>query len=198
MNLDLFFPTPIWWKKTDLNVTDIAGWCQQVKRQDPKGVALSNIGGWQSKDFKPVGISELDLLKQTIFELSSRCIKDMGIKTEGAKLNILNMWININQKDNYNNVHIHHHATMSGVFYVQCNKDSGRIEFYRNFSDLYIIESYGDIEKSTHLSHSVAGYDPEPGLLLLFPAHIPHGVKPNMSDTDRISIAFNIGFSYNE
>lgn len=198
MNLDLYFPTPIWWEKTDIDLMSLYNFCQTLKVQDPVGVKLSNHGGWQSQSLKPSTYRELHQLQNLIFELSSRCIIDMGYTIEKARLDVLNMWVNINQKHNHNNIHTHQNATISGVFYVQCNPDSGRIEFYRNFSDQFIIESQGKLDKSTPLSHAVAGYTPEPGTLILFPAHIPHSVQPNNTDVDRISIAFNVGLSYGD
>ncbi len=35
-------------------------------------------------------------------------------------------------------------------------------------------------------------FRPEPGLMILFPSHLPHGVLPHRGDRPRIPIAFNV------
>ena len=41
------------------------------------------------------------------------------------------------------------------------------------------------------LSASDVLYQPEPGLMILFPSHVPHAVPPHRGPRPRISIAFN-------
>ena len=62
---------------------------------------------------------------------------------------------------------------LSAVYYVQVPKDSG---------DLIL-----------HAEPAVVRITPEPGLMVLFPPDLEHEVTENLSDRQRLSIAFNFG-----
>lgn len=192
MHLDYYFPTPIWWEQVNINNDEIVNFCHTLRNSDPIGRKLSNIGGWQSQNLKPHEHQSLHLLSNTIYQLSSKCIEDIGYDVNGASLEILNMWVNINEEFNYNQVHIHDTSLLSGVYYAKCSDNSGELEFYRNFSDQFIISSVGPVERSTTISASVARYRPAVGMLVLFPSHIPHSVLPSTVAEERISLAFNL------
>ena len=49
------------------------------------------------------------------------------------------------------------------------------------------------VTSHTPWTYQKVTYEPTPGRLLLFPAWLPHGVEPNLSDADRVVISFNIG-----
>ena len=83
---------------------------------------------------------------------------------------------------------------MSGVYYVRCNENSGKICFTKDPKEEYIIETAGDIMEPTTLNHAVAKYSPMESHLLLFPSWVAHYVENSLTDHERISIAFNIGF----
>jgi hypothetical protein len=97
-------------------------------------------------------------------------------------------WAVIYHEWGYHNLHSHHDASWSGVYYVH----TGRI-----------VEGSGNIElldprpaanaREPHRSPLMA-IPPEPGMLLAFPAWLQHWVTPYDGDTMRICVAFNIGF----
>ena len=37
MNLDMFFPTPVWWEQTELDNTDMLKLCYQLHKEDDNG-----------------------------------------------------------------------------------------------------------------------------------------------------------------
>jgi len=71
---------------------------------------------------------------------------------------------------------LHDHAdffALSGVVYLQCEKSSGNLFFHQDgVSDLEIM--------------------PEVGKLLLFEPKMKHGVRENLGDSARLSMAFNL------
>lgn len=90
---------------------------------------------------------------------------------------INNYWFNINYPGSFNELHNHDLPQTqvkgtSGVIYVKVPDNSGNIIFENENSLLEI--------------------QPCTGKLLLFPSHILHKVSKNNSDSDRISIAFNL------
>jgi uncharacterized protein (TIGR02466 family) len=50
------------------------------------------------------------------------------------------------------------------------------------------------VSEFTAYTADAVAHGAEAGLLLIFPSWLPHGVEPNMSDEDRISISFNYVF----
>jgi uncharacterized protein (TIGR02466 family) len=148
-------------------------------------VKKSNFGGWQSpsdwqhKDLKDTEISNL---LSNIQEMANHIFKVWEIE---AKLD--NFWININKKHNFNKIHSHPGCVFSGVFYVKCNEKSGNIIFERPDNQGFCI----DDSKTNPHRFGTYFFQPQNKMAIVFPSHLKHYVEPNMSDEDRISIAFN-------
>lgn len=191
MNLDVYFPTPIWWDDISINNKEIEELCYRLQSESD-GRQVSNVGGWQSHDFAPDTHPELKLLVETIYNSSKFCLSTYGFKEGSCKLTIGNMWININKEQNVNMVHTHGSAFLSGTYYVKVNRQSAPIMFYKNFADDFAVTAVAPVERHTQLSASTATYPPRIGRLLMFPAWLPHSVMPGETSDDRISIAFNL------
>lgn len=84
------------------------------------------------------------------------------------------MWININPPGAYNILHDHisKHCIRSATYYVKVNELSGDFVY----KDDQNYQQY---------------ITPQPGMGLVFETHVKHAVEPNLSNQDRISIAFN-------
>jgi len=133
-------------------------------------VKKSNRGGYQSTPDIHTYPGFYDLthnLNKIFFEIFKNPLQT-----------IQSMWINISCYENSN--YIHTHGTeidlISGVLYLQVPKNSGEIGF---------------VNPITHNIDNLIL--PSPKDLLLFPQNLPHLVNPNLSQEDRISIAFNYG-----
>ena len=185
MFIDEIFPTPIWGWDLDLDVDSIKHWCYSTMKEDT-GRVISNVGGWQSNDYREFGQTPLTELVLFIVKESHHIAEDIGIP-EGDRW-VENLWININPKYSYNQVHVHPEARLSGVFYVTDPKNSGDICFTR--SDGYAMGTAAPL--MTRYSSAEWCYAPKKNRLLIFPAWLQHHVKANLSDEDRISISFNI------
>ena len=92
------------------------------------------------------------------------------------------MWVNISNFGNYNIIHNHRNnldfdnegSIVSGILYLKIPENGGGLNFYNPL----------DI----NLNHY---HEPKEGQLLLFDSFLPHSVDANLSQEDRISIAFN-------
>ena len=160
------FPTTIYTSRVNLNMTPMIEYLYKEKQVD-KGVNLSNRGGWQSQD---------NLNLQPQFTPLVNYIQDIFKKSHNFKINMSHMWGNISSKYHYNVIHSHGRVfnMMSGVYYLQTNQYSGCLTLHN--------EGNVDISKNFY---------PKPGVLIFFPSSVPHSVGINLSDEDRISIAFN-------
>lgn len=194
MQCDLWFPTPIWHTMLDIDNQKIYEFCEKIRSID-SGRELSNYGGWQSNDIYPSNHAELEELSQEIFKHVAIALDCYKYNTKQKTLFFHNSWINVNDnKHNFNRTHIHSSSIISGVYYLKCNENSGKICFPRNNVEDYIIQSGGEILESNQFNYGFAGYKPKESLLLLFPSYVPHYVEPNEDNSVRMSIAFNIGF----
>lgn len=101
-------------------------------------------------------------------------------------------WLSLFQKGNYGQVHNHSWADVSGCYYIEGTPDTGSIFFEdpRHVNDTSYVFA----------GRYMAGrrnYEPEVGKLIMFPGYLNHGIKANLTDTDRVSLAFNIFFERN-
>lgn len=198
MQCDLWFPTPIWNVNLDIDNNVLYNYSKQQKNND-KGRSISNDGGWQSNDIDPTQVPQLTEFVQQIYYYSAAALDCYNYDCTNMQLKIINMWININDnKHSYNKTHNHSGSTLSGVYYVKGNENSGKICFPRSPEEDYIIQTTGQVKKTNKFTYSEARYIPEEKKLLLFPSWVSHYVETNENDDERISIAFNIGFNKSE
>lgn len=192
MNLDMFFPTPVWWEQTELDNTDMLKLCYQLHKEDDNGRVLSNQGGWQSKDFRPDAYDAMKPLHDAIMKQAHQCIRDYGYYEEYCYPIMENFWFNINKQGNTNSVHIHDNSFISGVYYASAKPGQGNLNVYKNHMQDFIIASAAPMQNYTPISAAAISYEPVSSKLILFPGWLPHGVERNTTEEDRVSISFNV------
>jgi uncharacterized protein (TIGR02466 family) len=111
---------------------------------------------------------------------------------------ILQGWGNINMKGDYHNLHNHPHSWLSGTYYINVPDQSeanvfrsdlnpSAISFFdpRPQANMNSIRNDGQVDPEHRLL-------PRAGDLYLWPAFLHHLVHPNMTNSPRISISFNV------
>jgi uncharacterized protein (TIGR02466 family) len=146
----------------------------------PNTIKKSNSGGWQS---------EADLYRNSVFKPLCQHISTICFKVFGKDCTTIHqMWAGINKKYDHNVIHNHGaQYNISGVYYLEVPKDSGNIVFRDPRSVATLIADrtlFGMSECETFIPYN--------GLLLLFPSFLDHYVTPNNSESDRISISFDL------
>jgi len=192
MNLEYIFPTPIWTFEHTEGCKEMTTYIKNIKKES-EGRILSNDGGWQSNDFVPDDLPEC--FRPFIRNILSKCRLCIHEYGSDYKPWIDNLWFNINKKGDSNKRHFHAESLLSGVFYLQCTDDSGRIQFVKQPLEDYAVISHLGKPRITKLSASAWEYNPTETMCLLFPSWLMHQVESSNSDTERISIAFNIKVS---
>lgn len=160
-----------------------------LKERDP-GYTASNVLGWHSKgnlfDFPEVKPFK-ELVDAAIAEIAQ------AIGYSGVKITAANCWANVNPKYASNKIHDHANCLFSGVYYLKTPPNCGNLMFYdpRPARTFYkpLVSNF------TAYTADAVAHTAEAGLLLIFPSWLSHGVEPNLSDDDRISISFNYVFA---
>jgi uncharacterized protein (TIGR02466 family) len=146
--------------------------------------------GWHSLDtlhqrdeFKEL----INIVQANVMEVANFLQWDLNT----FNVSIATCWAMVNSKFASNSVHNHPNSILSGVYYVQAPENCGGVFFGdpRPASQM-LIPPVVEFNPWTLPRVVYKAYE---GSMLLFPSWLPHGVEPNLSDEDRVSISFNIG-----
>lgn len=189
MEVAKHFSTPFWHGKLELDTQSIATKCLAMRSNNYPHRIQSNRGGWQSRDIRLDTVAEFSQLNQQLVEKLDVIAKSISIDPE-IKFRLSNAWVNINNRDNYNIRHTHIGSALSAVVYIQVDDYTGKIHFYNDDSPMKHYPFRPPPKKNYFRFEEE--FIPYPGMLLVFPAWIPHSVDPSQSNLERISIAVNI------
>jgi uncharacterized protein (TIGR02466 family) len=169
------------------------------RRESDKGNRISNVGGWQSRpDLLDWPEPAVKLLKEEVdhsVQLVSGLpafIASRGKETPNRVSYKAYGWANVNEAGNYNVLHMHPGNQWSVVYYVRTgapNPDapmSGRLELRDPRPGAQFARMPGFTCGQPLL------ITPAPGLMVVFPAWIEHGVHPYAGEGLRISVAINV------
>tara|TARA_B100000767_G_scaffold142677_1_gene134805 strand:- start:324 stop:929 length:606 start_codon:yes stop_codon:yes gene_type:complete len=189
-----FFPEPVFKYKLknfkDLN-KELSEYVYKLYDEDKDGLERSNRGGWHSKNFKlgdQGSIQHKFAIKVQEYILNA--FQNCGWKTENKDIQIKEMWAIINKKNDFNVIHTHPNCYMSAAYYVKAGENCGRFQVEN--PNTARRHAYPEIKERNELNLEVAGINISEGDLLLFPSYLPHKVRRNESDEDRIVISFNV------
>ena len=105
-----------------------------------------------------------------------------------AKMLMTELWVNYQEKYQYQEYHDHRERVISGIYYIDVPEGTPGIMMQTplkaNFDDLFFNED--SCQEVNHLKI-------ETGDILLFPSWLNHGVKANMTENASINLAFNFG-----
>jgi uncharacterized protein (TIGR02466 family) len=186
-NEHMLFPTPLW--QIQIKGVDndaIKEYCYHLK-DNTEGVTISNRGGWHSKEIlQPLPDALNELFSNFEGFVNDYCSQITGL----TNLMLGNFWVNINQKYDYNRSHDHQNSILSGVYYVDCEGDDvGNFVAERDDTAEFFLGSYKNVSGFTGTSFAIT---PLTGFAFLMPSWVLHSVEQNLTDRDRISIAFNL------
>ncbi|NCF27918.1 MAG: hypothetical protein GWP69_11100 [Gammaproteobacteria bacterium] len=162
--------------------------CNRLRERDPKGVGISNRGGWQSDD---------DINERSEFALFVSFVEDTMAEVkefltveDQVTFRVATAWVNFNARRDYNVKHVHGNSFFSGVYYVKVPENAGHIKIFDpNPVRMCFHPPYKEVGPHNCFSQE---FDPAEGRLVIFPGYVPHEVTPTMNDEERCSIAFNV------
>lgn len=164
------------------------------------GKRRSNEGGFQSAiKYSPEydNLETARLFTNVIIPAAKIIAQSWSLPSQ---MNNIGYWYNVNYKHSSNREHTHPNSFLSGVYYIQAPTNSGNITFLRANSEHDKMEfihrqiTEHNLQVDNNRINTEHWYVPTPGLLILFPGHLTHYVKQNLTDEvddRRISLSFN-------
>lgn len=191
--LDLW-PTKLLRRMADGADDHNAGLARLILDLDAENAALTT-------DYRDVHLFErtepcVDWLRKTVnattIDYLRHCKLDYPIDWQ------IHGWANVNRFGDYHGLHNHPRSYLSGTYYVQVPTDRtggpyrsdvtpNCISFHdpRGQASMTAIKGDPNVDAEFRI-------EPKPGLIALWPAFLTHSVHPNLSETPRLSISFNI------
>ena len=193
------FATPLMSVQLDLDLEKLTELAFQIQNKDKKGAQKTNKGGWHSNNINEEKHEEFIRLKKEINYFSqiyrSEVFRGM-IFNKNVTHSISHIWININEKHHYNDLHIHGESTLSGAYYIKHDGlfENGDIIFKHPKAAYMNILHWppGSIEKTNIMTADYINITPKSNMLLIFPSWLEHKVEANLKNDFRISVSFNI------
>lgn len=196
------FPTPVVIARPPMSSEDNARLAKTIlahEKDGGDGVTHSNLSGWQSTD---------DLVKwgcpeaEKVIAFARALADKLTANRSGQPVEVpwfINAWANVNRRGHANQVHAHPGALWSCVYYVN---DGGAGKDPKLGGAFEIMDPRGlapamyapELAPALTGCQSTGGSEliqPETGMLIVFPAWLPHGVRPYTGKGTRISVAFN-------
>lgn len=173
---------------TEDYLKDLKKTMSQMRSDDPTGRKISNAyTGWQSNDgceSHPVFAPLIRKIKQYV---EDEVLPFYKLSAGDLQLTVGNMWGNINDHMAWNRPHEHNGCWYSGIFYIDCpSNESGVTTFFEHGARVL------DAMPPTRRGASSFSVPPTNGNLVLFPSGLSHMVDPNLTHTDRYTVAFNL------
>ncbi len=146
-----------------------------------------NTGNLSSTDKRVLFDYKLLQIKNFIKENLQVYIQNFILPENKINLYITESWVNFTKRGQFHHQHYHHNSLVSGVFYINADAESDKINFVNDRKELYSI-----VSKEFNIWNSTKWWIPiETGDLILFPSYLPHEVAPVTSKETRISLSFN-------
>ena len=197
VTIEPFFANPTMEIQLDIDLKKLTDFAFEMQNKDKKGVHHTNRGGWQSGDISKDKHEEFIKLKKEINQYLQiyhlEIFRGMKFK-EKVTQDIVNMWVNINEKGHYNDWHIHSSSTLSGVFYIKHNGAENGDILFKHPNHQYMSFAHCPanlVELPNRITSGVVNVTPNSNMLILFPAWLEHKADTNLKNDTRISLSFN-------
>lgn len=146
----------------------------------------ANAGNTTSANRNLLKTPELTKLREWVEDCLTQYF-DGIYAPQGVSPYITQSWANYTEPGQHHHKHAHPCSFVSGVFYVDADKDVDKIFFFKEKYDMLKIPA-----KSWNDFNSESWWFPvKTGLLILFPSHLTHMVETKQGNNLRTSIAFN-------
>ena len=146
----------------------------------------SNDINWQTEPDLHTKV-EFKIFADMILDTSKEILETLDYAVEDIA--ITDMWGNVLRKGEVHPPHTHSNNFLSGVYYLYSDKAAG-IQFFdpRPSSDVMVPKK----TNKTHNNSNLLSFASKTNRAVFFPSWLQHWVPQNISDKNRISIAWNV------
>lgn len=179
------FPTPVMKFNYNNKITDV----EQKTFSEYLADSVTNEGNLSSVNTDVLADPRLLEIKNFIINGIQTYFNTIICPANNVEPYITLSWLNLTQRGGYHHKHAHANSIISGVFYINANKNYDKIIFYKNdyINNIEFVSTNFNSYNSSLWWIETATRD-----LLLFPSNLPHSVPIHEQHYDRISLSFNV------
>tara|TARA_B110000285_G_C15089834_1_gene598425 strand:- start:576 stop:1145 length:570 start_codon:yes stop_codon:yes gene_type:complete len=186
MIIEQFFPTLIAHSFCDdhRNIQEeLTEYCLKIK-----GSKSSGGQNWLSKDTYNTSNNQHNIVEDKKFEVINNFIKREVanyLKQIGStqELKMKGGWLNIYEKNNYQEYHNHPDSVISTIYFLNVNKNSAKVSFKNPYREMITLDYKDNFDNVV--------YVPENGKLIIFRSHLEHAVEKQTNEDMRITLSHN-------
>ena len=180
------FPEPVYFSNLDraLTKTELKTIAQYKEK------TTNNQGNMRTKDSYVLEHKTFKNLKKDLNKKIIDYFNKIICCSNSTIPYITQSWINYTKENQFHHRHAHGNSYVSGVFYINADKEVDKIDFFRSgFSTFRPAVTQFNIFNSTTAAYPIQGGD-----VILFPSSLPHGVDIKKGTNIRTSLSFNVFF----
>lgn len=176
------FPTPIYVVKFRNFTKEEINFVNKIKKNVSK-----NTGNIVSTDNYILNNKSFKKIKEELLIHVNDYFNSIIVPDNKIKPYITQSWLNYTDEGQFHHSHEHPNSIVSGVLYINADKNNDQIKFYkRYYPEIKINSKQYNLFNSTSWNFKV-----ETGDLILFPSGLTHNVDSKVGNNTRISLAFN-------
>lgn len=149
-----------------------------------------NTGNSMSIDDAVLEADDLSGLKRFIEVQIQTYKKGLLRMKDDNEIYITQSWINVAQPGQFHPKHKHPNSVISGVLFLDDN-EAGNLPPIRFHRTLEMFPLEFQFDELNEFNATCRTFDPEEGMLILFPSLLEHDVEVNKSGQPRASLSFN-------
>jgi len=182
-NLYGIFPTPIYISKLNKFTKKELNYVDKLSLNINK-----NMGNVSSKNSYVLNDKPFNNIKKQLLNHITKYFDEVISTSDKIVPYITQSWLNYTKENEYHHSHAHPNSFVSGVLYINANKENDKIIFEKNK-----YQAIDLTKKDFNLYNSDTWFFPvHTGDLIMFPSDTQHKVEYKRGNNIRTSIAFNI------
>ena len=186
MRVEHLFPEPVYFSNLDraLTKTELKTIAQYQEKTS------NNQGNMRTHDSYVLEHKTLKNLKKDLHQKIINYFNKVICCGNTITPYITQSWINYTKENQFHHRHAHPNSYVSGIFYINANKEVDKINFFRaGFRAFLPVVTQFNIFNSQTTTYTMQGGD-----VLLFPSSLEHGVDIKKGTNMRTSLSFNVFF----
>ena len=182
-NIYGIFPTPIYISKLNKFTKQELNYVDKLSLNVNK-----NVGNVSSKNSYVLNDKPFNNIKKQLLNHITKYFDEVISTSDKIVPYITQSWLNYTKENEYHHSHAHPNSFVSGVLYINANKENDKIVFEKNK-----YQAIDLTKKDFNLYNSDTWFFPvHTSDLIMFPSDTMHKVEYKRGGNIRTSIAFNI------